>query len=1193
MTLRREVRRAGRQARWLVLLTGLSWVAGVAALALLAYGLADYTLRVEDRGLRSIAALSIAGLVLGVAWTRLLRPLAARWSDVAVARRIEGAIPDWGDRLSTAVAFGGESTSDDPRAGSAELRAAVVADVERELGERGLSAALRPKPAIRAALLAGGLCLLTGAAAAWDPGAAELVWLRLTRPWQAHPWPKRFQLTIREAPRKLAAGAAFEALVADARGRALPHDLRIVYRYAAPGDSYAEETVAVRASGATARVRKDNVQRAFEYRALGGDDDTMPWRTLQVADPPSVGQLAVTLRYPAYTGWPPREGGPPIQALVGTKVGLHGQSAKPLAAAELRVNDGSATALELSSDGRSIALAPEAEPGFRVERSGAFRLELEDREGFSDARDVQYEIKAVADEPPWVGIERPEGNEYLTSEADVVLRIKAQDDLALARVDLLLEQADHPPRRTTIWQGSPEVEPQRAAASALPGAPPDEQMIEHRWPLAEWRLAPGAELVVQAEALDYGQQSGKSQPRRLIVITPEEFLQRLSERQSYLLGELAQALELQREARGQTRQAEIQLQQAGQLGRPELDQLKSAQLAERQIERALTDPNEGVAARARGLLDELANNKLAAPDLTAPLERLAAEIERLQREPLPGAVQALSGAIKTTELALAEQGSANEASESLAEAGRRQDDIQAALERMVEELSHWDNFRRFRGELTRLADDQRRLADDTAELGRQTLSKADHQRTDNERAALARLTEREQELARRFEKIEQQMRAAQAQLEQSDGQSADEMADALEAAREAAVASTLRRAAERLANRQLGQAAADQQSAQQGLQDMLDALANRPEHELAQLVKKLREAEARLADLRKAEGDVRQQMQQTADAGKLAPLADRQQQLEAEAKALARRLRRLQAEAAERPLADAAQRMQQSGQASQQGDSESAADQAQMAEQELADAAREVARRRQQAEADLAAEQLAKLADGLRSVRDRQHKVLSETERLEGARVQQGQLTEAQSSSVADLAREQALLDSEARDLVEQVAAAEVFRRTIQQAAREMRLAAGELERRQTGPPAQRPEAAALARFERMLTALKNDPPPQPPDPPEGEGGEDGGQGGASAPPPDGIPDLAQLKMLKLMQDDLNARTAALEAALRQRPRPTEADRESLSGLSREQQELAELLRGLSSGAAPPPSIPGAPDDDAPLDSLFPPEESR
>ena len=63
------------------------------------------------------------------------------------------------------------------------------------------------------------------------------------------------------------------------------------------------------------------------------------------------------------------------------------------------------------------------------------------------------------------------------------------------------------------------------------------------------------QLTCQAVATDYHPQTGRSDPRVLTVITPDQLLERMAVRQSQILAELARVLQLQRDARSQVRDA--------------------------------------------------------------------------------------------------------------------------------------------------------------------------------------------------------------------------------------------------------------------------------------------------------------------------------------------------------------------------------------------------------------------------------------------------------------------------------------------------------------------------------------------------------------------------------------------------------------------------------------------------------------
>jgi hypothetical protein len=271
---------------------------------------------------------------------------------------------------------------------------------------------------------------------------------------------------------------------------------------------------------------------------------------------------------------------------------------------------------------------------------------------------------------------------------------------------------------------------------------------------------------------------------------------------------------------------------------------------------------------------------------------------------------------------------------------------------------------------------------------------------------------------------------------------------------------------------------------------------------------------------------------------------------------MARRLERLQAEQAGRKLGGAAGRMGQAGQAGEKGDAAQAGEQAEQAKKDLDEAQAELAKRRKQAEADLAQEQLARIEDTVKSLHERQGNVISETARLEQLREAKGYLTRGEAASLQELARQQKGLHAESQLLAEKIAAAEVFRLALNNAGEEMLSAAKLLTARDTGAKTQQTEQAAQRRLARLLAALKSD---KKGGEKKGGGGEGGGQGkGAQG----GIRSISELKLLKLMQEDLNDRFAAASD-----PVATEAAAERLELLTRlsiEQGQLADLALKLS-----------------------------
>jgi hypothetical protein len=1048
-----------------------------------------------------------------------------------------------------------------------------------------------------------------------DPTSARIAMARLVNPFGDVPWPQVHHLAVRHPVERIARGQTFEVEVVEADGGELPGDVRIQYRFENPDGSATEESEAMRFAAGAMVARRENVLRSFSFRAEGGDDRSMPWQRVEVVDPPAIETLRARLIPPAYTGWPPEDVEGNFRASVGTQVALSARATKPLASAVLVLDGGREFPAELSEDGLAVSVPLKA--GFVVEKSGFYTFRLADREGMTGGDTARWEVRAVEDSPPAVNLEQPRSNLFVTPQAVVPIRIAVVEDRAIWRIDLEYESPNPPadegwrkaddakpdakapppttkaekPATEAAWQRIEcYVGPERPAPPSGGGpaafAPPETRTVEHGWELESLGLRPGMRVSFRATATDYRPQTGKSEPRQLSIITPEELAERIAARQAAILAELMRILEMQRQTRGQVGQVESRATTVA-LAQQDLDFLRGAELNQRRVTQTLTAPGDGIPAHLNGLLAELANNRIDSPEIVRRMEKLLAEIDRLRREELAAIGQELTGTIKGIEIRLdAEAKGAKPspspdaaAGKSLAAVRGHQDRVIESLEQMLDELGRWNSFRQFHRDVNQLLREQEELSRQTADLGRRTLTKELKDLATQDQADLALRSRDQADFARRLERIQQGMEQAVAKIRESDPVAAQTVADALARSKELDVAGTMRTAAGQVERNQMGQAVAGQRQVERGLREILDLLSGRKEQELTGLIKKLKQAETDLADLARREVELKKQFEQGANPAELRRAADEQQKLQQETERKARELQQLNAQQAAQAAGQASQKMGEAGKSGQQGEGKKAGQQAEEARKNLEQARRDVAQQRQEEEARLATEKLARIQEAIQSLHARQQKALEETRRLADLQ-RSGPLTPGQEASLGQLAREERMLETETTNQGERLGEADVFKLALSAAAQEMGRSASLLDRGQTGEPTQRAEEAALARLALLLEALKPEPPEEKPEEKKPAGGPQGKKGSKPPGNPGGIPSLAQVKLLKLMQVDVNRRTAALEASL-SGGKITAADaRREGQELSAEQTRLAQLLMSLIPPADDPQEPDGMPQEE-------------
>ncbi len=1177
--VQQKVAALNRQACRLRTTYGLGFGISTVLAAAFLLGLLDYLFRFQDPGIRYLSSAAWLA-VLAVTWRRFIDPAwRHRPSDRQVAQRIEEHFPQLQDKLSSAIAFLGQSEHD-PLAGSAALRRAVIASATGDIEQLDFQQCLDRRPARRTGIVAAVVGLVVLVVSALDGQASWLAARRLAMPWNSQPWPRRCVLEFVKQPSRIALGSDFEVEVVARHGH-LPDVVKLVIWL--DGDEQRNSQVAsMKFFGDKMVHRLENVRRGFRYRAVGGDDDSMPWLPLEVVEPPHVAALSLRLHPPAYTGWPVETSGENILALEGTRVEVLGRLNKAAASVELQTDQKDAVPcvpVRLAGDGSEFQLPADAEPAWILHESVAYWFVVTDEEGLQGGGERRWNARVVHDTPPTVSLEKPGANTFVTRVAVVSLDGLVKDDLAIHTVELRYRRSDaaEVQEETIELQGGPDAVPRAKSGGLTSRSGAGESRPFHfAWDLAPLQdLAPGAWIEFSVAASDYQPQVGQSTTRRLTVITAEELEDRVAARQAYILGQLAEILYAQREARAQTKSLEIQLDTAGRLNPSDVNQLQAADLSQRQVGKLLADPQDGVQTQITGLLDELQSNRVDSPEISRRMQQLLDVVEQISRQKLPEIQRSLINALKAAGEALnrpptADLSKAAQPDEALRQplsgAGTQQDEVISLLEQTLGEMSQWDSYRRFAREFSRLRQQQQQIRQETERIRLDTLGKELNALTAQEKANLKRLAERQIELARQVDKTQSRMAEMQAELSDSDPLAAETLADALELVRRTAVSGQMRESGRDVENNRVGQAVGTQQEIVDHLQEVLDALANHREHELSRRLRKLDEAAEELKQLRDKQQGLNEQLDQAAQLKQpeqrqreLQRLARQQQELAEQSQRLVRRLQRLQSQAPAGLVEQASACQQEAAQASDQDDPAAALEQGHQAEQLLDQAERQIQGERQQAKQDLFQEQMARLEKEVSGLIGRQQASNNATTELEGLRQQQGQFRREQLASVRDLATQQRSLATETGALGDKVREAAAFALGFREATQDMERAARQLDLAETGGAAQ-PQQRALTRLLQLREALKpdaageqkppdGDPPVQPP---------------SNQPSANAIQRLAELKLLKSLQQELNRRTGELETLRVEQGSLTADQVRELVDLAQQQGRLADLLMNLS-----------------------------
>jgi hypothetical protein len=1157
-----------------------------------------------------VAALAGSGVVVHAL---VLRPLLLRNDDFSLALRIEHRYPILNDALASTVQFLDQSGRSSGESSSMRLEAtrrtfALIkhCDFNTIVDSRGIRSSVG---------LASVFLLIAAGLAAWKPAQAATSLARLAYPFGTVEWPKQTSIEITSARKRI--------------GRNHPWEVAGTLRGVIPEKAYVQvKTEGKAIEDYSCEVSRDDdgqavfklslvKDRTFSY-VVKANDAVTPSSTVEVVAPPVLVPLddrptpQVRLRYPEYTGLPDPQTGRPspdlpdsvgdITAPWGTQVTFRAAADRPLKKAQIELYpdlDQTDAVTFAAEFGRRITADFDAARqvftiDFQPRARGQYALYIEDENELWDRR--YFELSLQADPPPVVELEQPTVSRQslrMLPAAEFSLAGIARDPTYSARnvwLEYRLRKNDAPRKVDLDNVDRLAGEDRRQARSQR-----KEVKFRRTMKIADFARAEGAPLkvgdtlllVVAADDFDDvtpNKLPGRSHEIEIQIIDRNALDVILSQEQGKIQKEMVRLLEQERDALRKQEKVAANLEKNGKLDQEHLDLLAQIEQLSQQIrERVGKTKDEGLRAQVERIRETLKDNKLPRSGIHERLDELARELDRLSSEELEQVEPRLSNARKQQEAASKDPASLPKTRQELGQAEQHEKEVEKTLDRMLSRFEEVSSTLEHKGELKSILRDQRELTQRTDEEKRKTLGKNLEDLSRDDRQELERLQLEQKRLDERLDQILEKLERLAKEKEHNDPATAKEIRDSVEHAKTGDIQEPFKRAQEHIRNNQLEKALQAQREGAEKLEKLIRSMEDKREAELDRLLKKLKEEQKKLEKLTEEQEKLRKKIE---EAGRIADpkqreaamkgLAGEQRKLKDEAAAIQQelsKLSRLRAQKADEDVQRAAQEMEKSLKRLERG---------QMPEENpdemldrLDDAQRELSKAQKDAEEELAREQLIRVAESIRQLKERQEALIAEAERLrnEAERTRSWRVLKI---SLQDLTRNQRDLASELTRLADdKLARAVVVARVLHGAADDMNRAAqrfddqlkaiadnpGDLHNLTDGIRAQ---SEARHKLELVVEAIKPEAamPLQNAAARQG-GGQGSGQGAGAASDADAIPDLAQLKLLKAMQVDVNQRSDAFTKLHPDLTKLTPEQGEELRKIRAQQQEVADLFEQM------------------------------
>jgi hypothetical protein len=1121
-----------RRLRLFLTFRGFCWLTATILCGAVIGGLLDWTVHLPSLVRAIILVVTVSGAIYA-AIRYLVGPLAARCDDLTLALKVEEHYPELNDALASTVQFLQQnkeseihdSTSLRREAVQRALRVAQGCDFNKVVNPRGTRAATAMMAVAGTAAMT---CVLLA------PLVSFTAVLRLCDPFGEHDWPRQTQIVL-DYPSLIGVGQPL-VIRGELKGK-IPEEAVFEFEGHSPTvRSVPVRTGEDKTGRLSVALDMTRQRTSFKFR-VKANDATSPareraWHEVKVLPPPRLDLLdgkpspQVELFFRPYTdlnsplALAPGKGD--VEAFAGTRVRLRAATDKPITQAwvEFRPSGPQVTTAAvlaplgaahpvqvwaLSLGGRQVW---DVVPG-KIEANGKvltvdflpwvkgdYALHVRDAQGLGNSS--VYRLDVNPDPPPVVTLRQPSGSQSVTADAEISLALSVEDPFfAIRRAYLEYRHKDANghfldagPRRLPLfdheqmgWTLPPLMAGLAGMPLSIPGPPlrmrPKALEIERRWSL--FKLAEeGQTLVLQACAEDFNDvpafpQPGRSTVVELRIVPRSVIAAELAERQAQIQKDLVKLRDAQNDAHKKLLEVKQQWEGKTKLSPEERQKLDQVVQAQKEIQNKLgTEKDEGLRLSLEQLQQMLKDNKMPSSGDKDRINAIRNEVDRLSENHVPKILDELKNPPPKKETAKAPADPAAKKFEGhLAKATEHQAEVSKSLDDLLKYLDPWSSTHDVKSEAKAILKEQKDLLNDTKQLAQKEMPPEEEKAALNAKAALQRrLADRTQRL------LDKTMKLAD-EREAKDPDSAKALRQAADFENNQFLPGEMRSAEQFLREKMINRALNEQTNSVKSLDEFVKALDEKREEDLDRLVKKQKQLQRELKQLT---DDMERLQKKSRDAAKLADpkerqrqlkkLGEKQKELQEEAQNKVRELARLQAGDAAKSLEEAGEKMARAARQLDRG--ENPEEDQKEALERLDDAREELEQSRKDTEDELAREQLAKILDHLKGLKDRQDGLTQDTADFHRRLLKQGHWDRAFEISLSQYQQAQEGLGKETVELKVKLEKSPVFSHLLERSGSDMESAAKTMKLRQK-------EALKVKEVRASTWRKQNPARPQPP----------------------------------------------------------------------------------------------------------------